>query len=257
MSILTGAWLALIELWRRRLAILPIAVAVTLGFVLTGRLEGLGGVQGTHMLLVSVHWMIATQLLPTLGELVGILAGAPAIANEIERGTVTLLAVKVPRWEIVAGKLLGVYAFLLASFGLWAAVLGVLWAVGGVDGVGQLLAATMLGALPGLLVASIALAYSARLGAQTALVATVLTLMARGVASSLLQVHVLADRPGAEAVAKAISFLVPSDRLGEIPALLSNGQALSHAQLYALGMPLAWLALAMALFHLRDLSDRV
>lgn len=256
MRVLVTAWLALLELWRGRLAFLPLVVAVLAGLVCMARVEVNGAAMAADTVIGSVAWGLATQVLPVVGELVAVLAGAGAIAGEVERGTVLLLATKLPRWALVLGKALGVYAFVLASFAVWTAVLVGVSLAHGAGQAGPLVVAGLLGALPALFAASLAVALSARATTQGAIAGTVVCFLIRGVAGMLLGLNALASHPIWQGLTRAVQVAMPTDRLGEVATLVALGRPLDAAQTGSLVAPIAWLALAMGLFATRDLAGR-
>lgn len=256
MRALWVAQFGLVELWRRRLPVLSVLVAVFIGLAMAAALRAVPQADPTAVLTRSMHWVIAIQVLPLMGELVGALAGAGALAPEVERGTVLLLATKLPRWQLLVGKALGAYAFVLASFVLWGLVLAGGWLAMGrnlVD-VGPLLIAVMLSSLPGLLVTSVAIAFSARATMFGALVGTVMLFLARQFAWFVAATHLVDEGSPGYAVATAVRAALPMDRLGEVAGVVGQGLTLNGGQTLSLVAPLAWIALAAGVFHLRDLG---
>lgn len=257
MGVLVLARLGLVELWRNRLVIMPAVVALLLavGLYATNQVVPPPTPGGAMPLQGSIPWVMATSLLPFLGAILGVLAAAGALSGELERGTAVLLATRQPRWVIVVGKALGVIAFLLASFLAWGAVLGSYWVLrGGAGNVGQLLQATLLGALPGCLAGMLALAFSTRVAATASIAGVVLLYLIRAAANTMLEGQMLVKSPAATAVAQGLQWIVPSDRLGEVGALVAIGPALTAPHLWALIAPIAWLAVAVASFARRDLA---
>lgn len=163
MRTLELARLGLIELWRRGFALYPLAVFALLCLTLVAKVKFSGLSPNGHDVLQTLPGYIAASILPVAGELAALLIGASALAGEFERGTVLLLATKLPRAGVVLGKALGVYAFLFAVFAAWTAVLVVgCLMTGDAQQAGSLAVVGMLGVLPSLLIASIALAFSSR-----------------------------------------------------------------------------------------------
>jgi ABC-type transport system involved in multi-copper enzyme maturation permease subunit len=254
MSILALAQLGLVELWRHRLSLLPLVVALCLGLGLYLAQNVVPAHAGPSPLQGTIAWVCATQILPTIGSILGVLAASGAIAGEVERGTALLLATRQPRWVLILGKTAGVYAFLLASFAAWTVVLVGAWVLQGhYDNAHQLALAAMLGVLPGCLTAAVTLAVSTIASGQAATAAVVTFFMVKGLASGLIGTGALEKRPLIEGLAKGLVKTLPTEQLGEIGTKLAIGPGLLTEHYLAAIAPIAWLALGMLLFSRRDL----
>lgn len=251
MSLLALARLALIELWRHKLALLPIGLAALMAL-----LAFVPEVEPAAVPAEAFTYDIGVTIVPFFGVFVAVLAGGGLLAGEIERGTALLLATKpVSRSGIVAGKALGAFAFIAASFALWAAVLTAIsllrFPLAVAVGVGL---ATLAGALVPFLYAAIAIAASTRLPATGAIAAGGLAWFAVTVAAGVIKFEEVANLAMVVGAAKLLRFLVPAEHLGAWPAVIGAGGSPTAVQLIALAAIPAWLALAAGSFATRDLG---
>ena len=251
MSLLVLARLAVIELWRQKLAMLAIGLAGLMALMVF-----LPEAEAAFEVRHAFTYDIGVTILPFFGIFVGVLAGGGLIAGEFERGTALLLATKpVSRAGIVAGKALGAFAFILGAFALWAGVLTLVsalrYAPAIAVGVGV---ATLAGALVPCLYAAIAIAASTRLPATGAIGAGGLAWFAVVISGGLLQVEEFGGAASVHAAAKALRWAIPAEHLAAWPTLITTGTAPTAVQLVALLAIPAWLALAAVSFASRDLA---
>ncbi len=251
MSLLALARLALIELWRHKLALLPIGLAALM-VLLAFLPEGEPAVVAAD----AFTYDIGVTIVPFFGVFVAVLAGGGLLAGEVERGTALLLATKpVSRAGIVAGKALGAFGFIAGSFALWAAVLAgvslLRFSPAVAAGVGL---ATLAGALVAFLYAAIAIAASTRLPATGAIAAGGLAWFAVTVAGGVMKFEEAANLVWVVGAARLLRWIIPSEHLGAWAALIGAGGSPTPVQLIALLAIPAWLGLAAALFASRDLG---
>lgn len=258
MTSLTLMRLTLTEMWRQRMALIPTVLAclmLSLGFIeLTD--PPAATLPMAEQLTHEIPWALATQVLPGIGMFLGMLAGAGIIANEIERGTMLLLASKpISRWGLVLSKAAGAFAFLFAGFAVWGLILGALWAFKTHIGVlPPIWAATVLGCLPACLFAAIAIAASTRVPAMAASSLAFLAFVSNLVATGILNLGEVPFFERIKPLAYAIKRAVPSEKLGEVGNYVALGTPLTADHGWALLAIAGWLAVAVALFQRRDLN---
>lgn len=250
-SLIALARLALTELWRHKLALLPVGLAVLM-VLLVFLPEG----EPARGVADAFTYDIGVTIVPFFGVFVAVLAGGGLLAGEVERGTALLLATKpVSRAGIVAGKALGAFAFIAGSFALWALVLTVVsllrFPPAVALGVGL---ATLAGALVPFLYAAIAIAASTRLPATGAIAAGGLAWFAVTIAAGVSKFAGAANLVAVVGAARILRGLVPSEHLAGWAGLIGTGGSPTTVQLIALLAIPAWLTLAAALFATRDLG---
>ena len=251
MKILALARLALIELWRHKLAFLPIGLAGLLALI-AFLPEG----EPASRAVDAFTYDIAVTILPVFGAFVGVLAGGGLLAGEVERGTAMLLVTKpVGRAGVVAGKALGAFGFVIGAFALWALVLGAVSALRFPPPVALGVALATLGcALEACLYTAIAIAASTRLPATGAIAVAGLAWFAVVLAGAALKFKAFVGAALVQALAQGLRTVVPSEHLGAWPTLLAAGTAPTTVQVIALIAIPAWLGVAAIAFSTRDLG---
>lgn len=256
MSLVTLMRLTLLELWRQRIALAPLAVLIFLVF--TGLLPTPEVAVNEEPFRLSASEVAGTvfKVLQFFGVVVALVVGAGLVASEVERGTVLLLATKpVPRWLLVVGKGLGAFAFLLVVFALWGVVLATIIGLRiDANAVGTTLLGTLIGVLPAWLFAAIALAYSTRLPALAAMAAGLFTWILASVAPNMVALKEMASYRFIGQTAEVVTWILPSAQLDGLSKALTFGPAPVWQDLAALVAIPAWLVLAALLFQRRSLS---
>lgn len=251
----TTVRLTLLELWRQRLAFAPIAVAVVMAVVAVT----FANVPASRMSPADARELAtgAYSMLGFLGTLIGLLAGAGLVSNEIERGTVLLLATKpLPRWLLLFGKALGAWAFVVLSYALWGAIL-VLQAALHMPGMplGALFSGLLLTALAPCLFAAVALFYSTFLPTMGAVAAGLFTWVAASIAPNLVSFKTQDHGAWIGYVADAVTRVLPVDALRALAIVVPFGDGMSQAQGWALLALPGWVLLAMLVFQRRSLGS--
>lgn len=257
MAIVTLVRLTLLELWRQRLGIVPIVILVLI--LLAGLIHGNGEVQlnGQAVAFSAREIGMGTfGLIQFCGSVLGVIAGASAIAPEIDRGTVLLLATKpVPRWGMLLGKALGTFAFLVLSCLVWGIAIAAIGGVrSGTEYIQPLLIGSWMAVLSPLLIAAMAICFSTRMPTMGALAASLFAWMLSAAAAPLVG---LKNSPGYEAVgwvAQGITTILPFKDISSLASALAFGPAPSGAEWAGLLAILGWLVVAMGLFSRRNLS---
>lgn len=124
---LTVAALTLTETLRRRAPFLTLLVAALLvipAFIpLTGRLLLLPRAQA-NLIVSSLYTFLATDIVKFFASTLAISLSAGAISAELERGVLSAILPKpIGRWEVYAGKWLGLFVFCALNVLVWCAVI--------------------------------------------------------------------------------------------------------------------------------------
>lgn len=252
MKLLTLIQLTLLEAWRQRLAFVPIGLLVLLFAALLLPVDAALEVPDLAQNLASG----AGSFLAFVGVILAINAGGGAIANEIERGTVLLLASKpLPRPVLVLGKGLGVWWFLALCFAAWGLAAGlVFWLKVGAAGSFSLCVAVALSVLCPLLFATIALCASTLMPVQGAIGLSLFTWLASGIAPNLVSLKETARFAWVGYGAEAFTYMVPGGALTSMGSTLAFGGAFTQAMGLALLAVLGWFVLAVLCFQWRELA---
>lgn len=256
MTLVTLVRLTLLELWRQRQGILPVLVLLlltTMALLPVPEISANGEALRIRAQDVAGG---AFRVLQFFGVFLGLLVGAGLVAGEVERGTILLLATKpVPRWQLLLGKTLGAFLFILASFAAWGAVLALL--VGfrlSVSDVLPTFGGTLVGALVAWLFAAIAICGSTRLPTMGAMGTGLLVWLLGSSAPNLIRLKEMAGYEWVGRVSEVVATVVPVGRLDALSGALAFGPP-PPAQdwLYLAAIP-AWLVVAGLLFQRRNLS---
>jgi ABC-type transport system involved in multi-copper enzyme maturation permease subunit len=204
------------EVARKRIAILPLAVLVIGSLLLLIVPSGKG--DGLQQEIVAASYIYRLALAVAV-----IAAGAGAIAEEVESGTVLLLAMRpIRRRSIVFGKLLGIAAMTLAALLAWSVVGGLaLWVRSGDSmAITGMLRVGIAGLLPELLMLVVAVALSTIMSARNAIVLTILAWLAALGAATTAEVLDSDSTPdGLDSyrwigkLARAVTWVVPRSKL--------------------------------------------
>lgn len=244
MRVLAIARLTLLELRHSKLLVLPLSVAAAIAVVAYNVKDP--ALFGDELL----RGMWRGQAVA--GGLVAILAASGALATEIERGTMLLLAVRpISRTGIVLGKAIGVTTYLLLCSLAWSSIVAI--------GIGRYVHAgweaafvgSLLSVMSALLVATVALAASAAFPTRGAIGATLaLCLAAAFVAAIPLETvspeHVARVRDTQHVMATVL----PVDRLMRLSDL-ALGHHIGGAPFWSIAAIGAWFVLALAMMRLR------
>ena len=236
--------LTLQELRSSRLIVLPLTIVVALALVAANvenpNAYGTGFVEGL--------W----TSLGVFGVLVAILAASGSVSNEIERGTMLLLATRpISRLAIFAGKAIGVSTYLLLCVLAWAVTLSI--GLGDQLDIGRW--ATFHGAMyalaPALLAAAMSLACSVWFPTRGAIGTTAAVFLAAAIVAAI---PLDAVRPrNVERVQLAqdvLGWVVPIGRLDDLQAYAidQSPQAGATAALLVVG---AWFVVGAVLLSAR------
>jgi ABC-type transport system involved in multi-copper enzyme maturation permease subunit len=279
MSILQIARITFLEARWRKIAWAVILLGLafllvfTIGFYFMWREISSSGLASSMRFLEPVNFFLLAGMygIAFLGVALALLISVDTLAGEITSGTIQTLVTKpLRRWEVVAGKWLGL-ATLLALFiiVMCAALAGIVWGITGyvprnpIQGV-------LLIVLEGLVVLTLSILGGTRLGSLANGVVVFMLYGLAFIAGWIEQIGALLRNEAAVNTGIVVSLLMPSEALWKRAAYLMQPPALSSLGLdatpfgtastpspimvwYAVGYVALMLLLAIRLFSIRDL----
>ena len=193
-----------------------------------------------------------------IGAIIAIFLGVGLVWKEIERKTIYTLASKpLPRWQILLGKYLGLWATLAAEVGILTVMYTLI--IGyqqGMPGAGVYLAMGML-MLELTLVTAFATLFSTFASPMSASAYTLCVYVIGHFADDLYTFGKASNNPAFQSFTLAMYRVVPNLGMFNVRTEAVHGMAIPGtevmwAAVYALGYTAAVLAVAMAVFERRD-----
>jgi ABC-type transport system involved in multi-copper enzyme maturation permease subunit len=279
MNVLQIARITFLEArWRKILwAVILLGLAFLLvfstGFYFMWRDVTRSGLASAVSVLEPVNFFLLAGMygIAFLGVALALLISVDTLAGEITSGTIQTLVTKpLRRWEVVAGKWLGLAVMLTAFIVLMcAALMGIIWIIG--DYVPRNpVPAVLLIVLEGLIVLTLSILGGTRLGSLANGVVVFMLYGLAFIAGWIEQIGALLRNEAAINIGIVVSLLMPSEAMWRRAAYLLQPPAMSAFGMeatpfgassapsplmvaYAAGYVAAMLLLAIRLFTTRDL----
>jgi Cu-processing system permease protein len=259
--------------WAIILLGLAFLLVFSIGFYFMWRDVSNSGLGASVRFLEPVNFFLLAGMygIAFLGVALALLISVDTLAGEITSGTIQTLVTKpLRRWEVVAGKWLGLATMLALFIVLMsAALMAITWGI--TDYVPRNpIAGVLLIVLEGLIVLSLSLVGGTRLGSLANGVVVFMLYGLAFIAGWIEQIGALLRNEAAINTGIVVSLLMPSEALWKRAAYLMQPPALSSFGLeatpfgaasapsplmvwYAVGYVVVMLLLAIRLFSARDL----